>query len=232
MLVFISLSIFLTEKKFLSAQPRGGILSSYENVIWIDKILLLIEDFEGIDTTTKSLKEEKFFNYGGMSIVLDTTKTDKSLIASKTVLKAQWNGSENFGGWGKGIGSSLELNPSTDFINFRIYIPTKNGKNDLLKLILEEDDNDNGILEKDKDDTWAYEIPITSKDQWQMISVPLKNLKDENSGGDHIFNVTKKGGIHTLMFSFEQPDLYTNEHVWFFDFICFSKYKLDSNNNN
>ncbi|MES2590693.1 MAG: hypothetical protein V4608_02325 [Bacteroidota bacterium] len=221
------MSIFLTEKKFLSAQPRGGILTNYENIIWIDQILLLVEDFEGIDTTGKALADEKFFNYGGISIMLDTSKIDESLIASKTALKVQWNGTDTYGGWGKGIGSNLELNPTSDFVNFRVLIPTKNGKSDLLKLIIEEDDNDNGILEKEKDDTWAYKMTITSKDQWQMISIPLKNFYDENSGGDHLFNVTRKGGIHTLIFSFEQPDRYTRDHTWFFDFISFSKYKLE-----
>ncbi|MFY9307745.1 MAG: hypothetical protein WAQ28_01730 [Bacteroidia bacterium] len=228
-LVATSLILFLTEKKFLISLPRGTSLSNYEHIKWINNIHLLVDDFEGIGSASDALEKNKFFFFGSVGAEVDTTKTDKAPIASKTALKTTWKGTEGYGGWGKGIGSNIELNTTTDYVNFRFYCPKSNGDTEKLKVIIEEDDNENGILENDKDDKWAHVVNISSKDEWQFISIPLKSFIDENDGGDNIFNVTKKGGLHTIIFSFEQAASYTNQHTWYFDFICFSNKKIDNN---
>jgi hypothetical protein len=228
-LVFTSAILFFTERKFLIAHPRGTSLINYEGIKWINNIHLLVDDFEGISADSNSLQKNNFFSFGSIGISVDTMQSDHSAIASKTTLKAEWNGAEAFGGWGKGMGTNVELSTETDYLNFRVYLPKSNGSVEKLKIILEEDDNNNGVLEKDKDDTWAYTANLTCKDSWQFISIPLKNFTDDNDGGDNVFNVTKKGGLHNIIFQFDQPESYTTQHKWYFDFICFSNKKIGGN---
>ncbi|MGZ3899572.1 MAG: hypothetical protein ACXVNQ_04315, partial [Bacteroidia bacterium] len=48
MLVATAVVIFAIEKKFLVTEARGATLSSYESYGNVDKVLLLMEDFEGL----------------------------------------------------------------------------------------------------------------------------------------------------------------------------------------
>ncbi len=220
-LVFTSLLIFCAEKKFLVAEKRGSALGKYEKLPWKEKILLLVEDFEGISADT-ALKNEKFFSYGSVGIRLSDPKEGSDLLSGETTLEVEWKDKEPFGGWGKGVGENLDLDAETAYLNFRIYIPASNGQNDLLKITLEEDDNDNGVLEKEKDDSWSSRVTIPAKDRWQLISIPLKDFTDDSPGGDDKLNISRKGGLHTLIFSFTQPKKYKKGTKWYFDFIFFS----------
>lgn len=232
MLVASAVIIFMIEKKMLLVESRGATLSHYEGSDNIDKIILLVEDFEGLsrpDSVVKGdslLKTVGFFSFGNSHFEMDHKQVDKDPIASKSALKVTWSGTEMYGGWGRGIGANIELDTLTDYLSFRIYVPKSNGFDEKLKVVLEEDDNENGILEKEADDTFASHIVVKPSDNWQLISIPLKEFKDENTGGDQALNVTRKGGLHNVIFIFEQPDKYTPDHRWYFDFICFTNEKL------
>ncbi|HWY11741.1 MAG TPA: hypothetical protein VN026_10475 [Bacteroidia bacterium] len=225
-LLLSTVVIFLAETKFLVAEVRGTTLSQYENIRGINKVLLLVEDFEGLKGDSISLQKDRFFSYGSAKITLDSSNTDKALIASKNTLKINWNGKETYGGWGKGVGKNIDLNTETDHLNFRVYIPKTNGDKDIIKIIVQEDDNNDGILQQDKDDSWYYNITLPTSDKWQFISVPLKDFTDGNPGGDGVLNVLRKGGLHNIIFSFEQPEKYTTNSIWYFDFICFTNGKV------
>lgn len=235
MLVLTAVVIFLVEQKFLVVEARGATLSHYEHVSGMEKVLLLVEDFEGLSRPDSVLRGDSllktigFFSYGSARISLDHSQVDKNPLASKTALMVQWIPSESYGGWGRGVGANIELDPLTDYINFRIMVPKSNGHDDVLKIIMEEDDNENGILDPDRDDKWSATVNVHALDQWQTISIPLKDFVDENEAGDHIFNVTRKGGLHNIIFNFEQPGIYANNHRWYFDFICFSNDKMTEN---
>ncbi len=225
-LVFTSLVIFCAEKKFLVAEKRGSGLSKYDRIPWADKILLLVEDFEGLNPDS-ALAKERLFSYGSAVIGLDNNRVDEHLMAGKTVIRVDWNQAEGYGGWGKGVGENFDVNTETDHLNFRILIPSENGGPDLVKVILEEDDNDNGELEKDKDDEWFTTVSLPASNKWQLVSIPLKDLLDANPGGDGILNITRKGGLHTVIFSFMQPERYTAKHSWYFDFVFFSSSRVE-----
>lgn len=237
LLVITSVVIFLLEKKFLVYELRGATLSHYEDVPGTEKVLLLMEDFEGLsrpDSVVKGdslLKTIGFFSYGSAMISLNHSKVDKNPIASKTALEVSWNSTEGYGGWGKGVGANIDLDPLTDYLTFRVYIPKENGHDEVFKIMMEEDDDDNGILDPNIDDKWSHTVSIQALDQWQTISIPLKKFKDENEAGDHVFNVTPKGGLHNVLFNFEQPEKYDGAHKWYFDFICFSNEKMTENMN-
>ena len=225
-LVLTVLILFFLERKFLVAQIRGETLINYGKIKWLDKIVLLIDDFEGLKSDSISIQQVGFFGYGSAKISLDSSQIDNNMIASKTCLKVIWNGKDSYGGWGKGVGKNIDINTLTDYINFRIYVPTSNGKTDSIKISLEEDDNASGVLEHDKDDSWFYKLKISSADKWQFISIPLKDFVDANVGGDSVLNITRKGGLHTIIFSFEEADKYTPHHKWYFDFICITNGKI------
>lgn len=226
LLVATSVLIFCAERKFLVAEKRGSGLTRYEKLSWASRILLLVDDFEDMHEK-KDLEKERFFAYGSAQIDLSKDKVDKNPMAGASCMKISWNRTESYGGWGKGVGENIDLNTETDYLNFRVLVPKSNGGSEFLKIILEEDDNDDGKLQKEKDDQWATTITIPASDEWQLVSIPLKEFTDDNEGGDHIFNVSRKGGLHTVIFSMQQPDKYTNQHVWYFDFVFFSSGHID-----
>ena len=224
-LVLSSVAIFCIEKQFLKSAKRGSTISRYEKIPWIDKIRLLVDDFEELVNDKAALRNERFFSYGGAGIALDSSLLDRSVYAGRSAIKVTWSPGEKYGGWGKGVGENLDLDAETDYFNFRIFIPGDKGDNEDLEIIIEEDDNDDHELQKEKDDQWSYTVKIPPAPGWQFISIPLKLFSDSNEGGDHVFNVTRKGGIHTLLFSFPKPDKYVSGHSWYFDFIFFSETK-------
>jgi hypothetical protein len=227
-LVLIMATIFLAERKFLVAQPRGSQTEAYEGLPWKDKILLLIEDFENLENDTAILRKENFFNYGSILVGVDKNKVDHSILSGNSDLKIAWKGSkEGYGGWGKGVGQNLDLDASKNYFTFRFYNPKNNGS-DFVKIIIQEDDNDDGIYQENKDDEWVYKCHVTGKDEWQLISIPLRSFYDNNKGGDKKFNVTRKGGIHNVAFAFEKNDRYGAGRLWYFDFICITSEKINA----
>lgn len=228
-LVLTSLAIFCAERKFLVPQKRGSTLNKYEKMPWLSQVLLLAEDFEELAADSANLQKEQFFSYGGASISPDKEAADPNLPVGASALKVTWNASQPYGGWGKGVGANIDLNPETDYLNFYVkFPPAASYPKETLKVVLEEDDNDNGKLDKDLDDAWAYTATIPATGKWQLVSIPLKDFTDDNEGGDHLLNITRKGGIHTMIFSLMQPDKYTKGQAWYFDFIFFSSGKIDT----
>src|ERR1700752_1317572 len=166
MLILTAMAIFCAEKKFLVVEKRGTMLSRYENIKWFDKIILLVEDFEGFPRGDSVLQKEGFFSYGSMKISIDTSQVDRnSITASKSSIKAEWKNAEQFGGWGRGIGVNIDLDTATDYLNFRVYVPKSNGNNEIIKVMLQEDYSEDGKFEADQDDEWFCKVTIPAKDQ-------------------------------------------------------------------
>jgi hypothetical protein len=224
-LVGIAVIIFLAEKKFLIVEARGETLSKYEKLPWHDKIILLVEDFEGLTPVASHdsvLNKAFLFGFGSAKLSIDNRQVDKATVASRNDLKVQWSSANNYGGWGRGVGANIDLDISQDYFTFRIFSPTANVNNTSLKIIVQDEDNYDGKFDENNDDVWVAHITIPAINKWQMVSVPLSKFIDDNKGGDGIFNVTRKGGIHNIAFSFEQTEKYTANSKWYFDFICFT----------
>lgn len=225
-LYITAILIFCVERKYLVAQIRGETLGNYGSISWVDQIVLLIDDFEGLSSDSISIQKAGFFGYGRVKISLDSAHVDRNLSASKTCMKIDWSGNDSYAGWGKGVGKNVDLNTETDYLNFRVLVPKGTDTEETLIIRLEEDDNSNGILDETKDDSWGYKLKIKPQDKWQLISIPLTDFTDGNAGGDSTLNISRKGGLHTIIFSFEQVEKYTPEHNWYFDFICFTKGRI------
>jgi beta-mannanase len=196
----------------------------------------LVEDFEGFADGNIDLKENGVFSYGNASAAIDATiHTHQNNYSGQRAIKLQRTGKLKFGGWGKGITSCVELDVTQDHFNFYVLFPSA-VSNSLQTLViqLQEDDDDDNIFKKEKDDSWTYILAKgelsdkpSGRNEWQLVSIPLNKFKDDNEGGDGIFNVSYKlGKLLTFILAFPEKEEAKMNEEYFFDFICFSKGKL------
>jgi beta-mannanase len=164
--------------------------------------------------------------------------SQKRTYSGQRALKIEKSGKLNYGGWGKGLTLNLQLDPKEDHLNFFAYFPLTLP---LMKAAtafsveLREDDDNNNNFTTENDDIWTYTLSIenTKKDNdWQLISIPLKEFKDTNPGGDGTFNINyKQGKLFTVLFNFSGGTNFADNQKCYFDFICFSKGKLPMGQN-
>jgi hypothetical protein len=188
------------------------------------QLKFIIEDFEGLSNTRLELHENGIFDFGSFKIAVanEETKGIEPFYIQERYLKIERKGSQEFGGWGKGISLNVDLNASLDLLNFYFLCE----KPSHLKITLQEDDNGSGAFEKEADDIWICPIDIETGDPvWRLISVPLGKFTDENKEGDGTFNCNyKEGKLLTFIISYENPN--ETGYSALFDFVCFSEGKL------
>ncbi|MDQ3190408.1 MAG: glycoside hydrolase family 26 protein [Bacteroidota bacterium] len=197
----------------------------------IGQIKLIVEDFEGMYEGQKDLKKSGIFSFGSAFPVIIKQFTTQNGYSGNRAIKIGWNGKNIFGGWGKGLSKFIDLKVEEDFLNFYVYNPLVN-KSSNISIFLEEDDDKDNLFNKHNDDLWRYDLTISSKDDWQLIHIPLKDFKDDNNGGDGIFNIGYKDGkLLTFIISFTDSTAIKKNQSWHFDFICFSKGELPTGQN-
>jgi hypothetical protein len=187
------------------------------------QLKFIIEDFEGLAAGQDKFPGEGIYTYGSAMAVTDKSKTTGKGYSGSRCMKIGWNGSTHYGGWGKGVGLNVQLDASTDHINF--YVLNQGGKNETrLNVTITEDDNGNAKPDEHDDDTWVSEITIEPKNEWQLVSIPLSSFKDNNNGGDGVCNISYKDGqLLTFALGFKDGKKLPVGAEWYFDFICFSK---------
>ncbi|MGZ3919037.1 MAG: glycoside hydrolase family 26 protein [Bacteroidia bacterium] len=195
------------------------------------QLKFIIDDFEGFADGPSQLGMNGFFTFGSCQANIKSDETIQRPgiepdYLEKRCITIKIEGNQGFAGWGKGIGLNMELQPDNDFLNFYVEQSAQGGPTNI-KIQLQEDDNDNGKFEKQYDDTWecSYTIKNIVVPGWQLISIPLSKFKDDDFGGDGIFNCTyKEGKLLCLLMSFTdvEPGAKANK-VLSFDFLCFSK---------
>jgi hypothetical protein len=198
----------------------------------IAQLKYLVDDFEGLAENQVDFKKEGYFSFGNAKTSAQSKFTTGNGYSGERAIKITWNGTNKFGGWGKGLGMMVDLIPEEDFFNFYIYAPLSNKRNDRIKISIEEDDNASGKYEPEHDETWNYISDIKPKDDWQLISIPLKDFYPTGKGGDKIFNTGYKGGkIFSIIFTFLDTSAINQNQQWYFDFISFSKGRLPTGQN-
>ncbi|HEX8516248.1 MAG TPA: glycosyl hydrolase [Bacteroidia bacterium] len=190
------------------------------------QLKFVIEDFEGIAYGPDDLKANGLFVYGNTKANVDGKMAAHQAYSGERSLKINKEGSLTYGGWGKGVSLNVELDITSDFLNFYIYADAANGTRSL-KIELQDDDDSDNTYNKDRDDVWVTTKKIEAKNSWQLISIPLSEFKDNNEGGDDGFNISYKNGkFLSLLFSFEVGGKSTPGFTCWFDFICLSQGKL------
>ncbi len=194
----------------------------------------VVEDFEGLadGISDNDQKQNGIFAFGNVKTAIDSGMTIKKGYSGQRCIKVSKEGKQNYGGWGKGIGLNVELDPKQDFINFYIHGDTIGKNSCSIKIELQEDDNENGVYEEGLDDAWDFTQQLEKKNSWELISIPLDGFKPAKKGGDGIFNVNyKQGKLVCFIISFiDSPTIEDNQN-WYFDFICFSKGSLPPGEN-
>ncbi|MGZ3921832.1 MAG: glycoside hydrolase family 26 protein, partial [Bacteroidia bacterium] len=197
------------------------------------QLKFLIEDFEGINDDASELKSNGIFVFGNVKAEIDGKAHQRlgstGAYAGNKAVKVEIAGKTDFGGWGKGLTLNIELDQTKDYFNF--YINNFEQASGKFKIEFQEDDNGDNIYNKDMDDNWSYQYTLNPQKNWELVSIPLNSFKDSNPGGDGSFNVGyKKGKIFSILISFD-PDLLKASHVFYFDFLSFSKGKLPVDQN-
>lgn len=192
------------------------------------QVRFLLEDFEGLASGQEAFHEEGIYTYGSAKAVADKSNTTGKGYSGDRCIRISWNGRETFGGWGKGIGMNMQLDAATDNLNFYLYTQSFTGTAHI-KVGLTEDDNGNDAFSGDHDDEWVSTVTVNGKNEWQLISIPVSAFTDNNHGGDGKFNVTYKDGkLLTFSVRFPEKEGIPSGSSWYFDFICFSKGKLNT----
>ncbi|MGZ3900120.1 MAG: glycoside hydrolase family 26 protein [Bacteroidia bacterium] len=211
------------------------------------QLKFIIEDFEGVPDGPLNIKNgDGLFTFGNTKASINSKMGFHSdghinYLGDRSIMVYK-DGSLDYGGWGKGMGINVDLNPDQDYLNFYIYVPTDVSKTaSSIKIELQEDDNGDNVYEKELDDSWVYIQKIEpgssnagDKNTWKLISIPLNKFTDANQGGDGMFNISyEKGKLFCFIMSFvdspekkmpkQNPDDLKKLQPWYFDFICFSK---------
>ncbi|MEW6470204.1 MAG: glycosyl hydrolase [Bacteroidota bacterium] len=187
----------------------------------VAQLKFVLEDFEGLAYGPYDLKPNGVFVYGYARAAIEKTSGSPGAYAGDRYIRVERAGLKEFGGWGKGAGLHIELDAGTDHLNFYFF------SNDTatLKIELQEDDDGNSVFSKNNDDLWIHVHKPAFKNSWQLVSIPLHQFKDDNYGGDGLFNVSyKKGKLFSLVIGLAGKS--SALQYWCFDFICFSKNKL------
>lgn len=211
------------------------------------QLKFIVEDFEGFSDGTTDLKNNGVFSYGNIKATIDyhighqQPYSGERSIRTYQTTNSDGTTKKEFGGWGKGISLYVEIDPNRDYLNFYVLYPSKpqmatnstatsTSETETLKIELQEDDNQNGVYEKESDDSWVYKQIVKQNTDWQLISIPLNKFQDSNSGGDGAFNVSyAQGKLLGLIFSFTDVPIQNGaiisklDQTWSFDFICFSQ---------
>ncbi|MCW3078201.1 MAG: hypothetical protein JWO32_2810, partial [Bacteroidetes bacterium] len=190
------------------------------------QLKFVVEDFEGLVDGTSEIKSNGIFTFGDIKAEVDSKLHGfnplKPSYAGSKEIKIEVGGKNDFGGWGKGLSVYLELDQSTDNLNF--YINYQEAQPAKIRIELQEDDNNDHIYQKEMDDSWTFLHTLEPKKGWELVTIPLSKFKDANQGGDGVFNVGyKKGKLFTFLISFTDAAFLKKKHILFFDFISFSK---------
>ncbi len=148
----------------------------------------VVEDFEGFVEGNSDLKNNGLFTFGnvraGVDCKIHNSNKNKQAYSGSKAIRIDVDGKGEYGGWGKGLSVNVELDPSSDFLNF--YVKYTEASGTKIKIELQEDDNNDFVYTKEMDDSWTYTHTLESKKDWELISIPLSKFKDGNYAGNGV----------------------------------------------
>jgi beta-mannanase len=184
----------------------------------------IVYDFDGFELNQTNLPEGDY-SYGDLSYSINNNPLQQSDMIGDKVLKLELNWNSGYGAFGRGISKYIEFNPDRDILNFFFYNPVSNNQNATFEVKLAEDDNASNVFENTSDDVWKKNISVTPGEGWQLISIPLKDFTDGNTGGNGIMDMTftqNKGMLLLVEFKFTPAAQNLPAANFFIDMISFS----------
>jgi hypothetical protein len=183
----------------------------------------VIYDFEGLNLGQTVLPGGDYA-LGSLSYRVTSNPASYSEVIGDRVLELKLDWSKGAGTFGKGISRFVELDENSDCLNF--YIINSSIAGLALEVSITEDDDKNNQYDSLKDDLWKTEVTVDKNRGWQLVSIPLKNFKDSNSGGNGIFDigyVNNKGMVFQVAIKFLKPVNAPAESVFYLDMLSFSE---------
>lgn len=188
----------------------------------------IIDDFEGFANGKNDLKKHGVFSFGYAEAEIGYEPTDRTPanadFMGERYITLKRKDNREYGGWGKGLGHYVQLNATSDHLNF--YFNVTANKAVAVRIELQEDDNGDGKFKSEEDDAWVsvQTLKGSKTKDWQLLSIPLIAFKDGNKGGDGVFNCDYKGGkLVCFLICFVDPHQLGSETLLSFDFISFSQ---------
>jgi hypothetical protein len=183
----------------------------------------VVYDFEGLPAGLTDLPEGDY-KFGDLTYQAAANPLQASDMLGDGVLKIDINWSVNYGAFGRGTTRYLELDPATDFLNFYFYNPSQQSAE--LVISIADDDDNSLAYEPTNDDSWKKPFTISTNSAWQLVSVPLKDFTDGNSGGNGTFDIgwsPSKGMLLLVEFRFNKPSGASANATFYMDMISFSE---------
>ncbi len=185
----------------------------------------IVYDFDGFDLGATDLPEGDY-SYGDLAYTTTLNPLGPSDMLGDRVLKINLNWNAGYGAFGRGISRYIEFDPAQDRFNFYFYNPVNNTQNAVIDLKIADDDNANNTYETASDDNWKKTFTITPSAGWQLVTVPLKDLTDDNTGGNGIFDIAftqNKGMLLLVEMRFNRPSPTAVNAEFYLDMLCFSE---------
>lgn len=181
----------------------------------------IVYDFDGLDIGQTDLPEGDY-KINDLTYEVAENPLGNSDMLGDRVLKLNLNWNAGNGAFGRGISRFIEFEPSADILSFYFYNPLS--ANTSVELRLGEDDDGDNVFTMLNDDVWVKNVSVTSSSGWQLISVPLAELADSNTGGNSVFDATftdAKGMLLFIEFRFTQGT--SSNAIYYMDMIAFSE---------
>jgi hypothetical protein len=185
----------------------------------------MVYDFDGLDIGASDIPEGDYA-YGDLSYQIAANPLSANDMLGDRVMKLSLNWNNAYGSFGRGISRFVEFDPNADMINFFFYNPTSNNQNATFDVMIGDDDDQNGVFENANDDVWKKSFSIPGSGAWQLYSVSLKDMVDNNPGGNGVFDIAFSGNKGKLMhveFRFSKPNSSASNAVFYLDMINFTE---------
>jgi hypothetical protein len=184
----------------------------------------VVYDFDGFDLGATDLPEGDY-SFGDLTYKVSANPLPASDMLGDRVLQLDVTWNQGYAAFGRGISRFLQLQPSGDQLNFYFYNPVANQQPSEVIVSIADDDNLSNTHETASDDSWKKTISVPVGPGWQLISIPLIDFTDSNTGGNGVFDVgwSSSGGMLLLVeLRFNKPLSAPAAATYYIDMICFS----------
>jgi hypothetical protein len=185
----------------------------------------MVYDFDGLDIGASDIPEGDYA-YGDLSYQVAANPLSASDMLGDRVMKLNLNWNGGYGSFGRGVSRFIEFDPNADMLNFFFYNPVSNGQNATFDVMIGDDDNQNGVFENASDDVWKKSFTVAGSSAWQLFSISLKDMVDNNPGGNGVFDIAfsgNKGKLMQVEFRFSKANPSVSNAVFYIDMINFTE---------
>jgi beta-mannanase len=183
----------------------------------------VIYDFDGLNAGQVDLPEGDYSS-GDLTRSVEPSPLPPADMIGDRVLKLNLNWQSGHGLFGRGISRYIQLDATSDKLNFFFYNPPSNAQDAQVTIMLADDDDQSNNFNVFADDCWRKHLTIPTAAGWQLVSVPLSDFTDDNAGGNSIMDMAftqNKGMLLLLELRFDKP-VQSGNAVFFLDMISFS----------